>query len=193
MTIEELVRILLEADGPLRIYPLINEASVHLPRRGTRWVAAFQDENGRQVWKSTGQRVRAAAQAIADELEAAAKRKRFALGGAPKKPVIRVRRGSGERALGPFTQAETAAIMRISERSVRQLQRSALTKLRNHPALKEFWREWQSGQVSEAVIPTSTGWVLSAAEIEALLALARTPIEKHAIRKLIALTGANGG
>jgi hypothetical protein len=30
-----------------------------------------------------------------------------------------------------------------------------------------------------------------AAEIEALLALARTPIEKHAVRKLIALTSAS--
>jgi Sigma-70, region 4 len=188
---EEIVGMLLEADGPLHICALIDEASVHLPRRGTRWVAAFTDENGRQVWKSTGQRDRTAAQAIADELEAAAKRKRLAQGGPPNRPVIRVQRGSGERGLGPFTQAETAAIMRISERSVRQLQKSAFTKLRNHPALKEFWREWQTGGLKEAVVPTSTGWVLSAAEIEALLSLARTPIEKHAVRKLIALTGAS--
>jgi hypothetical protein len=191
MNAEEIVRMLLEADGPLCMYALIDEASVHLPRRGTRWVATFRDETGNQVWKATGQRDRTAAQAIADELEAAAKRKRLAQGEPPNKPVIRVRRGSGERGLGPFTQAETAAIMRISERSVRQLQKSAFTKLRNHPALKEFWREWQSGQVSEAVVPTITGWVLSAAEIEALLTLARTPIEKHAIRKMIAFTGAS--
>ena len=154
-------------------------------------MATFRDETGNQVWKATGQRDRRAAQAIADELEAAAKRKRFAQGGPPKNLVLRVRRGSGDRGRGPFTQAETAAIMRVSERTVRQLQKSAFTKLRNHPALKEFWREWQSGQVSEAVVPTSTGWVLSAAEIEALLTLARTPIEKHAIRKLIAFTSAS--
>jgi hypothetical protein len=157
---EEIVRMLLEADGPLHIYALIDEASVHLPRRGKRWVATFRDETGNQVWKATGQRDRTAAQAIAD---------------AWAWPLY----------------PETAAIMRISERSVRQLQKSAFTKLRNHPALKEFWREWQSGQVSEAVVPTSTGWVLSAAEIEALLSLARTPIEKHAVRKLIALTSAS--
>ena len=186
----ELAEVLIQTEAPPSARSLI-EASVHLPRRGTRWVAAFQDENGRQVWKSTGQRDRTAAQAIADELEAAARRKRFAQGGPPTKLALRVRRGSGERGRGPFTQAETAAIMRISERSVRQLQRSALTKLRNHPALKEFWREWQRGQVSEAVVPTSTGSALSAAEIEALLALARTPIEKHAVRKSIAFTGAS--
>jgi hypothetical protein len=190
MNAEEIVGMLLEADGPLHIYALIDEASVHLPRRGTRWVAAFTDENGRQVWKSTGQRDRTAAQAIADEWEAAAKRKRLVLGVPPKKPVIRVQRGSGEHGLGPFTQAETAAIMRISERSVRQLQKSAFMKLRNHPALKEFWRAWQTGEVKESAVPASTGWVLSAAEIEALLSLARTSIEKHAIRKMIAFTGA---
>ena len=188
MNAEEIVGMLLEADGPLRICALIDEASVHLPHRGTRWMATFRDETGKQVWKATGLTDRLAAQAIADELEAAAKRKRAAQGGPPKKPVLRVRRGSGERGLGPFTQAETAAIMRISERSVRQLQKSAFTKLRNHPALREFWREWQSGQVSEAVVPTPKELELSRAEIDALLSLSRTPIEEYAIRKLIALT-----
>ena len=187
MTTEQLVKNLIGLDHSFSARSLI-EASVHLPRRGTRWVAAFTDENGRQVWKSTGQRDRTAAQAIADELEAAARRKRFAQGGPPKKPVIRVRRGSGERGHGPFTQAETAAIMRVSERTVRQLQKSAFRKLRNHPALREFWRAWQTGEVSEAVVPTSTDWNLSRSEIEALPSLARTPIEKHAVRKLIALT-----
>jgi hypothetical protein len=187
---EEIVRMLLEADGPLCMYALIDEASVHLPRRGTRWVATFRDETGNQVWKATGQRDRTAAQAIADELEAAAKRKRAAQGGQRKKPVIRVRRGSGERGRGPFTQAETAAIMRVSERTVRQIEKTAFQKLKNHPALREFWREWQSGEVQEAVVPASTDWGLSRSEIEALLALARTPIEKHAIRKMIAFTGA---
>ena len=91
MNAEEIVGMLLEADGPLRICALIDEASVHLPRRGTCWVAAFTDENGRQVWKATGQRDRRAAQAIADELEAAAKRKRAAQCEQPHKPVIRVR------------------------------------------------------------------------------------------------------
>ena len=186
----ELAEVLIQTEAPPSARSLI-EASVHLPRRGTRWVAAFQDENGRQVWKSTGQRDRTAAQAIADELEAAARRKRFAQGGPPRKSTIRVRRGSGDRALGPFTQAETAAIMRVSERTVREIERRAFTKLRNHPALQQFWREWQSGEVKEAVVPTSTGWDLSQSEIEALLALARTPIEKHAIRKLIALTSAS--
>jgi Sigma-70, region 4 len=187
MTAEQVVELLLDADRPARSEALLGEASAHLPRRGTRWMATFRDETGNQVWKATGLTDRKAAQAIADELEAATKRKRLAQGRAPKKPVIRVR-GSGERALGPFTQAETAAILRISERSVRELQRSAFTKLRNHPALKEFWREWQGGEVKEGAAATSRELELSRSEIAAVLAMARSPFERHALRKMIRLT-----
>jgi hypothetical protein len=166
------------------------EASVHLPRRGTRWMASYRDEAGRQVWKATGQRDRTAAQAIADELEAEAKRKRDAQGAQPKEPSVRVRVGSGESALGLFTVAETAAIMRVSKRTIAKLQRSAFTKMRNHPALKEFWREWQTGEVEEAAVPTHGELELNRSEIAAVLAMARSPIERHALRKLIRLTGA---
>jgi hypothetical protein len=115
MTATRVVELLLDLDRLACIEALLAEASVHRPCRGTRWVATFRDETENQVWKATGFTDRKAAQAIADELEAAAKRKRFAQGGPPRKSTIRVRRGSGERALGPFTQAETAAILRLSE------------------------------------------------------------------------------
>jgi hypothetical protein len=142
------------------------------------------------VWKSTGQRDRRAAQVIADQLAAEAKRKRAAQGGLPRKPTIRVRPGSGEHSLGLLTQAEVAAILRVSERTVREIERRAFEKLRNHPALREFWREWQTGKIGEAIVPPTAEYDFSSSEIEALLSLARTPIERHAIRKVIAMTGA---
>jgi len=89
MSIEELLRILLEAEGPICIARLIDEASVHRPRRGSLWVASYRDETGKQVWKSTGERDRAAAQAIADQLEAEyahAKKPRVRARGREKKP-----------------------------------------------------------------------------------------------------------
>ena len=187
MSIESLLEILLEEDDPPAAWALV-EASVHLGTRGKTFTASFRDETGEQVWKSTGMTDRQAALALARKWEADAKRKRATQGDLPKKPTIRVRRGSGESALGLFSQAEVAAILRVSERTVRATEQSAFQKLRNHPSLKEFWREWQGGQVEEAAVPMDRGMELSHAEIAALLALARTPTELRALKKLIALT-----
>jgi Sigma-70, region 4 len=162
---------------------LLGEASVHRPHRGNVWVAAFQDENGRHVWKSTGQRDRNAAQAIADEWEAEAREKRAAQGVQGKMPTIRVRTGSGEGALGLLTQKEVAAIMKISERAVRAIEHRAIAKLRNHPVLKEVLREWQGHDIEESRVPTE--YQLSREEVAAVLALARTPFERYAVRKLL--------
>src|ERR1035437_6129792 len=145
----EIVEILIRADGSVSARRLV-EVSVHLPARGSRWVAAFRDETGRQVWRTTGLREKGAALALAQEWEATAKRKREAHGALPGQPVVRVRAGSAERQLGWLTQREVAMILKISERSVREIERRAFDKLRRHPALRDFWREYRTGEVEES-------------------------------------------
>jgi hypothetical protein len=181
----ELVEILIQSDGPVCARALI-EVSVHLPSRATRWVAAFRDETGRKVWRSTGLREREPALALAKEWEADAKRKRAAQGAAPPRLTIRVRPGST-----CLSQKEVAAILRISERAVRQIEKTAIEKLRRHPVLKGIWREWETGELKEAMSRAASPWQLSRAEIVAVYALALTPVERRALQKLLAL--AQGG
>jgi hypothetical protein len=184
MTVSELLRILLESDGPVCIDDLLDEASVHLPRRGSRWIATYRDETGRQVWKSTGLRNRAAAQIVADRLEAEARRKRATQ--IPfRKPTIRVRPGSGERGVGLLSQKEVAVLLRVSERAVREIERTAFEKIRNHPAMREFWSEWQGGKIDESDLDSD--WYLNRSEIAAVLALARTFQERRVLRKVLEL------
>src|ERR1035437_5439698 len=95
----EIVEILIRADGSVSARRLV-EVSVHLPARGSRWVAAFRDGTGRQVWRSTGLRDKKPALALAKEWEADAKSKRAAPGAVPTKLTIRVRPGSAEKELG---------------------------------------------------------------------------------------------
>jgi DNA-binding CsgD family transcriptional regulator len=184
---KDIVQILIETDSPVSARRLV-EVSVHLPRRGTRWVAAFRDATGRQVWRTTGLREREPALVLARRWEAGAKRQRAAHPAAPPKLTIRVRPSSAERQQGCLTQAEAAAIMRISERSVREIERRAFEKLRRHPALKELWREWTAGEVAEAVRRSPSEWTLTRAEIAAAYGLAETPVERQALRKLFAIT-----
>jgi len=182
----EIVEALLQADGAVCAKTLI-EASVHLPHRSTRWVASFRGETGQQVWRSTGLRERESALALAQRWEFAARKKREAQGAPPRKPSIRVRLGSAEEELGLLTQREVAAILRISERAVREIERRAFDKLRQHPALRDFWCEWQACDIKESARPTLHAWALSRAEIDAVYTLARTPEERHVLGKLIAL------
>ena len=177
----EIVEILIQSDGPVCARTLI-EVSVHLPNRGTRWVAAFRDETGRKVWRSTGLREREPALALAKEWEADAKRKRAAQGAVPPRLTIRVRPGST-----CLSQKEVAAILRISERAVRQIERTAIEKLRRHPVLQGIWREWETGEMKEAISRGSSQSALSRAEIAAIYALTRTPAERQAVRKLVAI------
>lgn len=106
---KDIVQILIETDSPVSARRLV-EVSVHLPRRGTRWVAAFLDGTGRQVWRSTGLREREPALALGKRWEADAKRKRAAQGAVPTRLTIRVRPGSAEKGLGCFSQKEVAWI-----------------------------------------------------------------------------------
>jgi hypothetical protein len=187
---KDIVEILIQADGPVCARALI-EVSVHLPNRGTKWVAAFRDANGRQVWRTTGLRDREPALVLARRWEAEAKRRRAAQPTAPPKVTIRVRPGSAEKEIGCLSQREVAAILRISERAVREIERRAFDKLRRHPALKNFWREWQTGQtgeIKETRLPIARQWALSRSVVAAVNALAETPIERQALRKLLALT-----
>jgi hypothetical protein len=182
MTTERIVECLLD-DRLACLEALVREASVHLPRRGTKWVAAFADETGKQVWKSTGQRERTTALALAQEWEREARAKRATAGPPPRKGTVRVRPGSPEHQGGLLSQKEVAALLRISERAVRAIEKRAFEKLRRHPALRQFWREWKGGDLDEAA-PRPDGrlnWV----EADALLALAQTPFERHVILKLL--------
>ena len=187
---KRIVEILLQTSGPVSASRLV-EVSVHLPSRGTKWIASFRDERGRHIWRSTGLRDRKAALAQARRWESEAKRKLSIKGAVPTRLTICVRPGSAEKQLGGFSQQEVAAIMRISRRTARELERSALAKLRNHPALQDLWREWQLGEITETTSQTSRQWRLTRAEVAAVYALAETPIERQALRKLLAL--AQGG
>ncbi len=182
----ELVQVLIETDSPVAARTLL-EVSVHLPRRGTRWIAAFRDHTGRRVWQTTGMRDRKAALALGQQWEQAAKRKRAAQGALPRKPIMRVRRGSAEHEVGLMSQAEVAAFMHISTRAVREIERRAFDKLRRHPVLRDYWSEWLTGEVEEAASQALADCALTRAEIAAVYALAKTPVERQALRKLFAL------
>jgi hypothetical protein len=182
---KRIVEILIAADGPVCVRSLV-DASVHRPARSSRWVASFRDGTGRQVWRSTGLSDRRAALILAQEWEAQAKRNRAAQRALLRKPSTRVRPGSGEQHLGLLTQREVAAVLRISERAVREIERRAFDKLRR--ALRDFWREHETGEIREAAVPTPSAWTLSRAEAAAVYALAQTPQERQAVRKLIGLT-----
>jgi hypothetical protein len=184
---ERIVEILIETNGPVCVRSLI-EASAHLPRRGTRWVAAYRDENGRPVWRGTGARDKKTAMAKAIHWEQEARRKREAKAALPRKPSIRVRPGSAERELGLLSQREVATALRISTRAVREIERKAFDKIRRHPALRDLWREWLTGEVEETVTQDPSQWRLSRAEIAAVYALAKTPAEQQVLRKVLALT-----
>jgi hypothetical protein len=185
MTIDELIRAIIESDPPISARRLI-EASVHLPRRGRRWVAAFRDAYGRPMWLTTGLEDREAALAVANELESTYRRKQAAESYLQSKPKIRVRRGTREKEHGCLTQAEVASILRISERAVREIEHRAIEKLRKHPALRAFWRQWLSGEIDESNPPERE---LTPAEIRALFALARSTFEGCALMKLLSLVG----
>ncbi len=187
MRAQEIAAVLLDSEKPVNVAALI-EASVHLPRRGSRWVASFRDETGRQVWRSTGLNDRESALALAGKWETEARRTRVGQPAPARKPTIRVRPGSVERELGLLTQAEVGLILGIFERAVREIERRAFDKIRRHPALRGFWREWNRSEIKEAGLVASTEWALSPSEVVAVYDLAQTPAEREALRKLLALT-----
>jgi hypothetical protein len=67
----------------------------------------------------------------------------------------------------------------MSERAVREVERRALQKLRQHPLLRQVWRQFLTGESDEH------GLVLTQEEIEALFAVARTLAERLLIQKIL--------
>jgi|SRR5438128_4963552 len=175
MSAERIVEILLD--------PGLIEATVRRPPRSKRWVAVFTGpEPGKQVWRTTGLTNRDAAMALARRWEANARRERAASTSLTRKPIIRVRRGSGEAAVGLLSQKEVAALLGLSVRAIREIERRAFAKLRRHPALRRFWREHGTGDVRESFAPSG----LDRQEVAALFGLIRSPLERRALRKVLA-------
>jgi hypothetical protein len=176
MNAEEIVKTLLEEYEPEMQTPLL-EASVHLPPRSRFWVATFSgSEPGKQVWKSTGLTDRSEALLMAKKWETEARVQRAAWRGL-KKPSVRIQHPSQSAGL---TQKEVAVLLHMSERGVREVERRAFKKLRNHPLLKEIWRQHLTGGLDEEAPQR-----LTRAEIQALFDLVRTPDEQAVIRKVV--------
>src|SRR6516162_9406256 len=88
MNPKDLVDIILEWSIKPPLDWLIDEASVHRPRRGQRWVASFRNEQGKQQWKSTGLADYELAFELAQEWEEQAGRKRESGGVGAKIPSV---------------------------------------------------------------------------------------------------------
>lgn len=82
-----------------------------------------------------------------------------------------------------------AALLGISVRAVRQTERRAFEKLRRHPALRRFWREYAGLEKAGQSVEETGEEVLSDVELAALMALARAPTERRALVKLLDLIG----
>jgi len=175
----QIIRALLEEEFKP---PSLCEASVHRPRRGRIWVAYFTGPNGGQVSKSTGQTDRDQALRLAQEWEAEAQAQR-----AKQSPLTKRRSHrlvhAGSSAGGGLSQREVAIIMNMSERSVREIERRALWKLRHHPLLQELWDEYLSAILEE------NSCELTPAEITALFDAARSAEEWRVLEKLLRMIG----
>jgi hypothetical protein len=175
-----IVALLLDEQAEVEIP--VAEASVHRPTRGKVWIAAFTGATpGQQVWRSTGLTDRVQALALARRWEAEAQQQRTAFGHLFKKPTVRVRQG---RQRGPgeqLTQKEVAALLGMSERGVREVERRAFEKLRKHPLLQQLWQQHLTGDLDEDALQ------LTPAEIAALFALAQTPTEQNLVQKVLGL------
>ena len=162
------------------------DATVRRPPRSRVFVAIFTGpEPGQQIARSTGLTDYEAALAQARQWEAEARRAREA-----RKAAGAVTPATGTLSLG-LTQREVAMLLHLSERAVRTIERRAMTKLRRHPVLKAIWREYSESQSwREDPAP------LTPQEVEALLGLATTWIERHLLWKVLDLIGqpaASGG
>jgi len=116
------------------------EASVHLPPRGTKWLAVFTGpEPGKQIWRSTGLTNREAALMVAQKWEQEARDERKRITNKHlKKRSSRVR----QEIAGLMTQKEVAAVLGMSERGVREVERRAFAKLRRDASLQRLWNQY---------------------------------------------------
>jgi hypothetical protein len=156
----------------------ITEATIRLPPRSRRWLAIYTGPDGQQIARSTQLSDRKKALALARRWEAQARNKR----------MRRIRPPIPLRNAGLLTQAQVAAVLRISERGVREIEKRAIAKLRRHPLLRRIWAEFSAHHpdLDESLFLTRT-------EANALLSLARTPFEIQAIKALLFVAGVRSG
>jgi hypothetical protein len=156
---------------------LLNEASVRLPPRSSRWVGIFTGpEPGQQIARSTGLTDKTQALAVTRRWEADSIRKRQARWKAGQPPATPTERLPG------LTQAEVAAVMGLSVRAVRAIEQRAFRKLRSHPLLRQYWSELESASES---VSTHEPDCLSSEDLKALFGLVQTPIERQALLKVL--------
>src|SRR5439155_35193 len=107
---------------------------------------------------------------------------RFSLGRSLRKPILRARRQQpGTTPSGMLTQKQVAQLLNMSERGVREIERRAFQKLRQHPMLRQVWQQYLVGELDEHQP------ILTAEEIQALFTVARTPEERDLIQKVLRL------
>ena len=150
------------------------EATVHATKRSRIFVATFTGSAGGQVWRSTGLTDYDQALQLARHWEAQAAAQRAKLRQTPNKSGPRIRPAG-------LTQKEVARILKMSERGVRAAERRALLKLRSHPLLREFWKQYTTGTLDEDGSP------LLPLEIFALFDLAQDHEELQLVEKTLAL------
>ena len=159
----------------------LREATVRRPPRSRQYVAVFTGpEPGQQIARSTGLTDPTAALALAKEWQTQARRKREAR---------KAERGDAPtprfRSLG-LTQREVAAIMRLSERGVRAVEKRAIAKLKRHPLLNAIWSEYNESRALTGLRAKLQSWQLSLEDERALLGLARSPLELQVLRRVLA-------
>lgn len=182
----DIIDTLLHADTPSTARALI-EASVRRPPRGSVYVATYTGPEGGQVRRSTGLRDREQALELARRWEAEARAERLSRMSALKggKPGAERK----ERHPGGLTQKEIAELMNMSERAVRETERRAFQKLRKHPALRDFWREFTGGEVEEDISGTEKVEELTFGDLAVLWSMARTAGERIALKKALDVVG----
>jgi hypothetical protein len=180
----DIVQILLDFEGVCRVRDLI-EASVYKPVRGHVWVAVFAGpEPGKQVWRTTGLRDYDAALAVAKAWESEARAQRLGRKMGQQPAALRVRRrpqSAPRPNSGGLTQAEVAALLKLSQRAVRDIEKRAIAKLRAHPLLREIWTDYLASKVDETRMELDNDGSLTALDILALLDLAQTQSEREAV------------
>jgi hypothetical protein len=75
-----------------------------------------------------------------------------------------------------------AQLLKISTRCVRQVERRAFKKLRNHPTLRRLWQEWTGGTLPSV---EEAAYDLTREDLASLAALARTPAETTVLLKVL--------
>ncbi len=176
---ELLAYLLLEMEPSLRMVLL--EATVHRSCRSKIFVATFTGPKGGQVWRTTGSTDYKEAMKLARAWEAQARAERVKRGLLRHRyPGTRVR-ASRDRIRPGRPQEEVAKVLRLSVRTVREIERCALAKLRQHPLIKQLFKDYQGGGLEE-----HNAAALDSEEIAALFDLAATADELKAVELVVA-------